>query len=135
MTISIILFLLSLAGIAGLFLLKYLETNQGRVFFGSLRQRADVRSLHLKELLDAARVDLSRLPPEVVRLSRIGIHRIALGFAAFARFAESHAHRLADFVSYKHRFEKRDTRSEFLKKVAEHKSGGLDTTDDNGHNS
>ena len=125
MAIPIILFFFSLAGIAGLFLLKYWETNQGRVLFEDVRQKANIHSLHLKELLDAARVDLSKLPPEAMRVSRICIHRIALSFATFARFAESHAHHLADFVSYKHHFEKRDTRSEFLKKVAEHKNGGV----------
>jgi len=89
-----------------------------------------MRAQQVKELLDAARVDLAKVPPEGVRLFRIGIHMLALGFAALARTAERYAHRLADLVSYKHRFEKRDTRSEFLKKVSEHKNGnGLDTTE------
>lgn len=135
MTFAIIVFFFSLFAIAFLFALKSWEIRSRRVIFAAWREKADVRALQLKELLDAARLDLSKLPPEAVRLSRTLIHQLALGFAAFARGAERYAHQVADLVSYKHHFEKRDTRSEFLKKVAEHKSGnGLDTTADNGHN-
>ncbi|MBI5457456.1 hypothetical protein HY971_01900 [Candidatus Kaiserbacteria bacterium] len=135
MTFATLMFLLSLLGVIALFSLKYWEIRSERVVLSALRQKADVRAQQLKELMDAARLDLAKLPPWALRLSRIGIHQLALGFAAFARTAESYAHQLADLVSYKHRFEKRDTSSEFLKKVAEHKNGnGLDTTGDNGHN-
>lgn len=135
MPFSVIVFFLALLGIAALFVIKFWELRRGRVLFHSWRERADVRALQLKELMDAARVDLAKVPPEVVRLSRFGIHRVALGFAAFARNSEYYAHRVADLVSYRHHFEKRATQSEFLKKVAEHKNGnGLDTTEDNGHN-
>lgn len=129
MTLAIVVFSFSLLSIVLLFAFKSWEIRRERVLLPVLRQKADVRALQLKELLDAARLDLSKLPPEAVRLSRIGIHQLALGFAAFARRAESYAHQVADLVSYKHRFEKRDTRSEFLKKVAEHKSGGLGEAD------
>jgi hypothetical protein len=47
-----------------------------------------------------------------------------LGFAAFARSSERQAHRLADLVSHKHGFVPRETRSEFLRKMSEHKNGG-----------
>lgn len=124
MTLTTVVFFLSLFAIVLLFALKYWEMSRERVFPLAWRQKADVRAHQLKELLDAARVDLSKLPPEAVRLSRIGIHQLALGFAALARRAERYAHQVADLVSYKHRFEKRDTRSEFLKKVTEHKNGG-----------
>jgi len=135
MTLAFVVFFFSLFAIAFLFALKSWEIRKERIVFAPWRERADVRALQLKELLDAARLDLSKLPPGAVRLSRIGIHQLALGFAALARAAEGYAHQVADLVSYKHHFEKRDTRSEFLKKVAEHKSGnGLDTTADNGHN-
>src|SRR3989338_225976 len=135
MTLAFVVFFFSLFAIAFLFALKSWEIRKERIVFASWREKADVRALQLKELLDAARLDLSKLPPGAVRLSRIGIHQLALGFAALARGAEGYAHQVADLVSYKHHFEKRDTRSEFLKKVAEHKSGnGLHTTADNGHN-
>ena len=123
MTLAFVIFFFSLFAIAFLFALKYWEIRKERIVFAPWREQADVRALQLKELLDAARLDLSKIPPEVVRLSRIGIHQLAMGFAAFARGAERYAHRVADLVSYKHHFEKRDTRSEFLKKVAEHKNG------------
>ena len=135
MTLSIGIFVLSLLCIVALFAGKYWELRSERVLFAPWRQRMDTGAHQLKELMDAARIDVAKLPPEVLRVSRITVHQLALGFAAFARTAEGYAHRLADVVSYKHRFEKRDTRSEFLKKVAEHKSGnGLDTAEDNGHN-
>ncbi len=126
MMLAAIIFFFSCLSIVALFAFKYWELRRERVVLPALRQRADVRALQIKELLDAARLDISKIPPTVVRLSRIGIHQFALGFAAFARRAEGSAHRIADLVSYKHRFEKRDTRSEFLKKVAEHKNGGVD---------
>ena len=124
MMLSAIVFFFSFLSVVALFVLKYWEIRRQRVFLPALRQRADVRALQLKELLDAARLDISKIPPQVIHLSRIGIHQFALGFAAFARKTERYAHQVADLVSYKHRFEKRDTRSEFLKKVAEHKNGG-----------
>ena len=124
MMFAFVVFFFSLFAIAFLFALKSWEIRKKRVVFAPWREKADIRALQLKELLDAARLDLSKLPPEAVRLSRIGIHQLALGFAAFARGAERYAHQVADLVSYKHHFEKRDTRSEFLKKVAEHKNGG-----------
>ena len=135
MIYAIGVFFFSLLAIVVLFGLKYWELQRGQVFLIAFRRKADGRALQLKELLEAARIDLSKIPPEALRLSRIGIHQMALGLAALARKAERYAHQLADLVSYKHRFEKRDTRSEFLKRVAEHKNGnGLDTTTDNGHN-
>ncbi|MDO8514741.1 MAG: hypothetical protein Q7S50_04310 [bacterium] len=135
MTFSAILFVVSLVSIVLLLLLKNWEMRHGRVLAPGIRGKLDAHAILLKTLLTALRVDLEKLPPEAARLSRITIHEAALGLAAVARFAERHAHQLADLMSYKHRFEKRDTRSEFLKKVAEHKNGnGLDTTTDNGHN-
>jgi hypothetical protein len=123
-------FFLSLLGIIALFGMKYWEMRGERVLAPQWRAAADVRARQAKELLAAARVDLEKLPPAALRLSRIAVHEGALGFAALARAAEAQAHRLADLVSYKHRFEKRATSSEFLKKVAEHKNGGgLDATE------
>ena len=124
MTLALAVFLFSLGAIAALFGLKQLEMRRERIFFALWRQKADIRALQLKELLDAARVDLSKLPPGALHLSRLLVHQLALALAALARKAEKYAHQMADLVSYKHRFEKRGTQSEFLKKVAEHKNGG-----------
>ncbi len=123
MTIAIIVFFLSFAGITALFGLRYWEIHAQRFLAPALRERFDARALQAKELLVAARIDLAKLPPALLRLTRIIIHEAALGFAILARIAEKQAHRLADFVSHKHRFEKRETRSEFLKKVSEHRNG------------
>ncbi len=121
-----ILFAGSLFGIVALFSLKRWETRRARIILPRLRASIDARAGELKELLDAARLDFAKIPPEALRLSRIGIHQLALAFAALAGRVEKHSHQVADLVSYKHRFEKRDTQSEFLKKVSEHKNGGAD---------
>ena len=119
-----IVFFVSFVGIVLLFGLKYWEIRRKRVLMPAAREKFDVRALRVKELLTAARTDLERIPPFLVVLTRLAVHEVALAIAALARFAEAQAHRLADMVSYKHRFEKRESRSEFLKKVAEHKNGG-----------
>ncbi len=135
-TFTIIMFLFSVAGIVTLFAIKEWEEKNSRTLVPSFRQKLDVQALRLKELGAAAQKDLAKLPPEIVHLARVGIHIGALEAARFARFAEAQAHRLADLVSHKRRFVYRAPRSEFLKKVAEHKNGnGLDTTSSNGHNS
>jgi hypothetical protein len=120
---AFIVFCISVVGIGGLFALKYREIKQGVVVAESFRLSADQRAHQLKDLLNAAQVDIARVPPEAVRIMRFLVHEAALGFAAFARMIETQSHRLADVVSHKHHFERRETRSEFLKKVAEHKNG------------
>lgn len=136
MLYALVIFIVSLLAIAALFTLKYWELRTGRTLLPSLRVKADEQALRLKELLIAALLDLAKLPPNALRLSRYLVHEAALGLAALARIGERQAHRLADTVSYKHRFERRETRSEFLKKVAEGKHGGdeVDASEVNGHN-
>lgn len=122
MIFAIILFFFSLVGVMALFSIKRLEMRRGSVFAPTVRARFDVKAEKLKELAGAAWMDLGKVPPEMVRVMRIMVHELALGFAALARFSEAQAHRLADMVSHKRGFERRETRSEFLRKVAEHKS-------------
>lgn len=129
MFVAATLFFVSIVGIAGVFGIKHWEQSAQRVLAPSFRGKLDVRALQVKELLAAARLDLAKLPPAAVRLGRFLIHEAALGLAVLARIAEKQLHRLADLVSHKHRFEKRSTRSEFLKKVAEHKSGSSNGID------
>ncbi|MDP2648669.1 MAG: hypothetical protein Q8P19_02090, partial [bacterium] len=105
------------------FALKYWEIRSGRVLSPKMRERMDKRARNLKDLTLAARVDLAKLPPQALRVARLFVHEAALFLAALARAGEKQAHRLADMVSYKHRFEARQTRSEFLKKVSENKDG------------
>ena len=59
------------------------------------------------------------------------LHFAALEFAHLARQASRQAHRLADFVSHKRNFERKETRSEFLRKMTELKNGNAPTPDDN----
>ena len=124
MLFAFIAFLVSLTGIIALFAVKYWELRREQVLAGKWRSRADVRAGQLKELMIAARIDLEKLPPEIGRIGRIVLHESLLAFASLLRLLERGAHRLAEFVSHKRGFEKRETRSEFLKKVAEHKNGG-----------
>jgi hypothetical protein len=135
MTLATVVFFVSFFGIVSLFALKHWELRRERTLAPVLRSKFDARALQFKELLAAARVDLAKVPPFALRLVRVLIREAAIGFAVLARVAERQAYRLADLVSHKHRFEKRETRSEFLKKVSEHKSGnGLETSEDNGQN-
>ena len=124
MVFALIVFVCSLLGITALFSLKYWELSHGTVVAPEFRRRTDVRAQQVKELAHAARADLVKLVPEVIRTGRFIVHEAAIGFAALARLLERQAHRLADLVSHKRGFERRDTQSEFLKKVAEHKGNG-----------
>lgn len=123
MVFAVIAFCISALGIVGLFFLKAREQRTNRVFAPAVREKIDTRALQAKDLLNAARADAAKLPPVIVRFTRFLIHEAALGLAALARMSERQLHRLADFVSHKHRFEKKETRSEFLKRVSEHKNG------------
>lgn len=118
-----VVFFLSATLIAGLFWLKYWEVRYERVLWGEWRDRADSHAIALKARLQHAAWNLSHLVPFAAYLSRFLVHEAAMAFAAVARFAESQAHRLADMVSHKHRFERRETQSDFLRQVAEHKNG------------
>ena len=117
---SVIVFFLSLLSVVGLFAVKYLENKHERILHPSFRQKADKHAIKLKELAHMSRGELSKLPPRAIIIAKVAIHASALGIARFAREMESRAHQLADLVSHKHRFEKRETRSEFLKQVGEH---------------
>lgn len=119
MTLAIASFAVSFVGIAGLFALKYREEKAGRVYLPSLRDSADEKAVAFKGWLARRGKDLELLPPFAAMLARRGVHELALSFAAIARMGETQAHRLADLVSHKHRFERRAPRSEFLMRVAQ----------------
>lgn len=123
MEISIALLVLSIAGIMGLFMLKSWEQKSGRVLAPALRQSADFQARELKALLTRTQAEIEKMPSASVRLARMAVHDLALGFAKLASFLERQAHNLADLVSHKHRFERREPRSEFLKRVGEPKNG------------
>jgi hypothetical protein len=126
MTFSIVIFGISLVAIGGLFVLKHWEVGTGRTLAPAVRHNADHQALELKNRLLHLRYDLARVPPFLVLYARYLVHEGALGVAAFAQMSERQAHRLADLVSHKHGFVPRETRSEFLRQVSEHKNGGIE---------
>lgn len=127
MIFAITAFVLSLLGIVILFALKAWELRTARVFAPSMREKADASAHVVKRLIEHAEVELKKLPPELVNVSRTILHDIALGAAKLARFLERQLHRLADRVSHKHNFERRETNSTFLKNVSEYKNGGAES--------
>ena len=127
MTIVLVLFGLSLAGIIALFALKSWEMRSGRPLAPSLRAQGDELALVIKRRLLQVRVQLEALPPLSVRLLATLVQHSALAAAAAARFVERELHTLADRFSHKHRFERRETNNEFLKQVGEHKNGNGDS--------
>jgi len=123
MTLAFTLFFASLVGLALLFTIKSIETRRQRVFMPHLRESADDAALSLKVLLDRARVESARIPPTLMYVTRFLLHEAALGVAKLARIAEAKSHSVADYVSHKRGFEKREPRSEFLKHMNDHKDG------------
>ena len=80
-------------------------------------------SITMKELLEAGRKDLGHLPPLLLHAAQRIVHGIAVDAGHIALWLGVQSHRLADSVSHKRNFERLETKSEFLKKVAEHKNG------------
>lgn len=124
MTLAAAAFFFACACIVALFSLKAWEGRSGRVLLPRARADLDARAISLKARMIALRLRLAAVLPAAVFLSRFLLREAALFAALAARAAERRAYRVADAVSYKHRFEKRETRSEFLRKVTEHKNGG-----------
>jgi hypothetical protein len=125
-----IIFGLSLIGIIGLFVLKSIEIRRDRRFLPGIRSRADDQALRLKDALLDSRHQAAKLAPFSVFIARLVLREIALGLARFGRMLEREAHRLADMASSKHKFERKETKSEFLRSVTEHKNGnGVDATE------
>ena len=118
MVMGLSLFLIGGAGIIALFTLKYYELK-GRVL---MPQRAhmfmDAKALALKGSLSNSRGSMRKVLPIAHLISRYLVHQAALKFARFANFLESQAHSVADRVSHKHSFQRRDSKSEFLHQVS-----------------
>jgi hypothetical protein len=116
----------SILGVLLLFAVKKYELSRGVLVGGSMRDDADLFALRVKWIFLVIEWYLARLPDFIFLLTRYGIRISALFTARIARRAEAQAHSIADFVSHKRNFERRETRSNYLKQVGEHKS-------DNGH--
>lgn len=125
-----IIFFVALFLIAFLFAVKLREERTGHIVARRQREALDAEALHVKDLLSAAELDFKKIPPLCMYWAHVVIHVAALEFARAARAASRRAHALADFVSHKRNFRRRVTRSEFLKKVSERKSGCVNGQDE-----
>lgn len=122
MTLAIGTFVFSFFGITGFFALKEWELRRGRMVLPQLRRKLDELAFHIRDLLLALEADFEKLPSESLHVARLAVQRVALFLAGLLRMLSIQAHRLADMVSHKHSFRRRAPRSEFLKKVLEHKN-------------
>ncbi len=117
MGVATIIFFTSLALIVALFAVTAIEAHTGVRLARSARARADRGALRIKEGLMHARDQLEALPPRLGHGALYVVAQSALVAASCARACENQAHRLADFVSAKRGFERRETTSTFLKQV------------------
>jgi hypothetical protein len=118
-----VVFFVSLLLIVVLFALNMREERTGNYLLADWRSVADIEALKIGELALAADLDLRKVPSLAAHFMHVAIHFAALEFAHIARQASRRAHALADFVSHKRNFERRETRSEFLRKMTELKNG------------
>jgi hypothetical protein len=119
---AMIIFGVSLTLIIALFVLKRIEIRRDVRFGEHLRASADSGALRVKALLETTEDHIENIPFFIGAMTRYGVHVGALSFARLARVLEEQAHRLADLVSHKHRFERRETKSKFLKEVSDYKA-------------
>src|SRR3989344_3365227 len=120
MTMAMTAFFIALAGLVGLFALKHHESVRGRMVLPGTRRKADEYALEAKAFILVLLREIGKLPPLLLVLAQLGIRQSAITFARFAHWLARRAHALADVASHKHRFERRETNSEFLKQVTEH---------------
>jgi len=113
-------FFLACAGIIGLFTLKRWEEEHQRMVLSEFRRGADEKAVKLKAMILASSHDLEKLPPLLLAIASAIVRVLAIGFGHLAHWIGERSHALADLVSYKHRFERKETRSEFLKQVTDY---------------
>lgn len=118
-----IVFGVSLLLLLVLFLVKRIEANREHRFAEGIRARADAGALRIKQVLVRSESYLEELPFFLGAVSRYLVHIGALSFAKLARASAKRAHQLADLVSHKHGFQRRETKSSFLREVSEVKNG------------
>lgn len=106
-----------------LFVLKRAEIVRGARFGEVFRAQADRGALRIKSLLHVIEEGLAEVPFYLGAIARYLVHISALSFARLARASAQRAHQLADLVSHKHRFQRRETKSQFLREVSEVKNG------------
>ena len=116
-------FAASLFGIVALLSFKAWEMRRGALVLPGLRAALDRGALVLKQQLERIEGVLARLPAMMSLFSLQVLALVTVKLARMARGASEAAYRLADFISHKHNFERREIRSEFLKTMIEHKNG------------
>ncbi len=122
-TAAVITFLVTLLLIFVLFAFKRVELARGARFGERGRAAADRGALRLKSQLQNVEGFIENIPWFIGVMVRYGVHVGALSFARLARVSEREAHRLADLVSHRHRFEKKETKSKYLKNVSGYREG------------
>ncbi len=113
------MFVASIFGLLLLFTLKAWEVRHARTIAPSIRVHADAQAILLKAQLMRSGAEAAKVVPFIALLTRLLIHKAALGFASAAHFAAEEAHRLADFVSHKHSFKRQEPRSDFLRQISD----------------
>lgn len=116
-------FIGALTTIVALFTLRLVEERRGARFVPEFRVRVDSFALVLKMRIIALAKEMHRLPGIGLLILRYFVHIAAKAAARFARKMESGAHELADRMTHKHRFRRRESTNAFLREVAEHKNG------------
>lgn len=110
---------ISVFGIGLLFYIKHWEEKRARVFAPGFRLLADEKALEFKAFLATCEGEFRKLGPTSIRIGRVLLHDLALSLAALSRASERQAHKLADMVSHKHTFQRRETKNDFLKQVSD----------------
>jgi hypothetical protein len=117
----IALFFASLAGLVMLFSLKYVEVASGRIFMPNVRQALDAHASRVRRGCMKLIHVVEHLPAFTVLFGYWILHILAVLVALSARSVERQAHRSADFISHRRKYERRETQSSFLKEVSSHK--------------
>lgn len=108
----------ALAALISLFLLRYFEERRGMRFAPRMRRSLDRLARIIKAIALVLSDMLEHVPQIVSYLLRALAVSIVRRFAHMTESLSRAAHSVADMVSYKHRFERRETRSDFLKKMS-----------------
>jgi hypothetical protein len=113
----------SIVGVIFLLALKAWEMRREHVVAPRLRAKLDAGALFLKSQIEKGEAFLAELPSLASFVAMKTLAGGSVHLAHLARRMSESAYRLADFISHKHNFERRETRSEFLKTMIEHKNG------------
>jgi hypothetical protein len=119
----------ALAGLVLLFVLRVVEERRGGRFAARFRRRLDWYARVLKALVWYAADMLERFPLVTGYAARGLAATVVRRFAHATESVSQAAHTAADMVSYKHRYERMETRSAFLKKVSGTREGSSQETD------